>query len=83
MRTLILNFSNNIVNEDSFIPNKKGLTMSCIEICENKVHFKNGLKGQYNAIDDSIKYDNENYSCIKELEKTEYGDRIIYTCDYK
>lgn len=44
---------------------------------------KNGLKEQYNAIDDTIKYEEENYSCIKELEKTEYGDRIIYTCDYK
>ena len=49
----------------------------------DKVYFKNGLKGQYNAIDDTIKYEEENYSCIKELEKTEYGDRIIYTCDYK
>ena len=35
MKVLILGFSNNIVNEDSFIPNKKGLTLSCIEECEN------------------------------------------------
>ena len=26
MKTLILSFSNNLVNEDSFIPNKIGLT---------------------------------------------------------
>ena len=64
MKTLILNFSNNI----SFIPNEKGLTMSCIEICENKLK---EVECEYE------------YICIKELEKTEYGDRIIYTCDYK
>lgn len=50
---------------------------------DSKVHFKYGLKGEYNAIDDSIKYDDENYSCNKEIEKTEYGERIIYSCDYK
>ena len=37
MKVLILSFSNNIVNEDSFIPNKKGLTMSCVEVCESKL----------------------------------------------
>ena len=37
MKVLILGFSNNIVNEDSFIPNKKGLTMSCVEVCENRL----------------------------------------------
>ena len=35
MKTLILSFSNNIVNEDSFVPNKMGLTFSCVEACEN------------------------------------------------
>ena len=35
MRSLILSFSNNIVNEDSFIPNKIGLTFSCVDSCEN------------------------------------------------
>ena len=34
MRTLILSFSNNLVNEDSFVPNKIGLTFSCVEVCE-------------------------------------------------
>ncbi len=37
MKVLILGFSNNIVNEDSFIPNKKGLTLSCIEECEKNL----------------------------------------------
>lgn len=37
MKTLILSFSNNLVNEDSFIPNKMGLTFSCVEVCENKL----------------------------------------------
>ena len=31
MKVLILSFSNNQVNEDSFIPNKIGLTFSCVE----------------------------------------------------
>ena len=31
MKTLILSFSNNLVNEDSFVPNKRGLTFSCVE----------------------------------------------------
>ena len=33
MKILILSFSNNIVNEESFIPNKKGLTFSCVDQC--------------------------------------------------
>lgn len=35
MKILILSFSNNIVNEDSFIPNEKGLTFSCVDECIN------------------------------------------------
>lgn len=35
MKTLILSFSNNIVNEESFIPNKMGLTFACVQECEN------------------------------------------------
>ncbi|MBR3280523.1 MAG: flavodoxin family protein [Clostridia bacterium] len=34
MKSLILSFSNNLVNEDSFIPNKIGLTFSCVDVCE-------------------------------------------------
>ena len=48
-----------------------------------KVHFRNGLLGEYNGIDDTIKYSVDNYSCIKEIENTEYGERIIYNCNYK
>ena len=37
MKVLILSFSSNKVNEDSFIPNKIGLTFSCVEECEKKL----------------------------------------------
>ena len=37
MKILILSFSNNLVNEDSFIPNKMGLTFSCVEECEKEL----------------------------------------------
>lgn len=33
MKVLILSFSNHKVNSDSFVPNKKGLTFSCVEQC--------------------------------------------------
>ena len=33
MKILILSFSNNKVNKDSFIPNKKGLTFACVDEC--------------------------------------------------
>ena len=34
MKVLIFSFSANKVNEDSFIPNKMGLTFSCVEECK-------------------------------------------------
>ena len=37
MKTLILSFSANQANEDSFIPNKIGLTFSCVEECEKEL----------------------------------------------
>ena len=37
MKVLILSFSSNKVNEDSFIPNKIGLTFSCVEECEKEL----------------------------------------------
>ena len=40
MKALILSFSNNIVNKDSFIPNKMGLTFACVEVCENTLKEK-------------------------------------------
>lgn len=60
MKTLILNFSNNIVNEDSFIPNEKGLTMSCIEICENKLK---EIECEYEYICTNKKNINKCYAC--------------------
>ena len=54
-----------------------------ITLHNDKVYFPNGLDGEYDARDDSIKYENDNYSCKKEIESTPYGERIIYTCDYK
>ena len=53
-----------------------------ITIKEDKVYFPRGLNGKYYAIDDTIKYNEENYSCKKEIEVTEYGERLIYTCNY-
>lgn len=38
MRILIFSFSNNKVNEDSFIPNEKGLTFSCVDECINELN---------------------------------------------
>lgn len=37
MKVLILSFSNNQVNEDSYIPNKIGLTFTCVEECEKEL----------------------------------------------
>ncbi len=37
MKTLILSFSENQVNEDSYIPNKIGLTFSCVEECKKEL----------------------------------------------
>lgn len=41
MKILILSFSNNKVNEDSFIPNKKGLTFSCVDECTKELNNEN------------------------------------------
>ena len=49
---------------------------------DEKVFFKNGLYGKYNALEDTIEYSAENYSCVKQIEKTKYGERIIYNCNY-
>jgi len=37
MKILILSFSSNKVNEESFVPNEKGLTFACVEECENEL----------------------------------------------
>jgi len=41
MKILILSFSNNIVNEDSFIPNKRGLTFACVDECVKSIEKNN------------------------------------------
>lgn len=38
MKVLILSFSANKVNEDSFIPNEKGLTFACVDECINQLN---------------------------------------------
>ncbi len=50
-----------------------------------KVVFSYGLVGEYDAVHDKIKYedDDSNFKCIKQIEATSYGDRIVYICDYK
>jgi Multimeric flavodoxin WrbA len=37
MKVLILSFSSNKVNENSFIPNKQGLTFTCVEECQREL----------------------------------------------
>lgn len=41
MKVLILSFSSNKVNENSFIPNKIGLTFSCVEECIKELNEQN------------------------------------------
>ena len=47
MKVLILSFSANKVNEDSFVPNKIGLTFSCVEECQKQLDL---LKYDYEHI---------------------------------
>ena len=49
---------------------------------DSKVYFPNGVDGVYNALDDSLVYEEENYSCVKSIEVTNYGEKFIYVCDY-
>lgn len=49
MKVLILSFSSNQVNEDSYIPNKIGLTFSCVEECEKELK-KLGIKVEHICI---------------------------------
>ena len=53
-----------------------------ITVKDDKVHFIYGLNGEYYAINDTIKPNESNYTCKKEIEVTQYGDRINYTCNY-
>ena len=60
---------------------KNGTTIITTKM--DRVYFPNGLEGEYNVKDDTIRYNADNYSCNKDIEKTEYGEKIIYTCNYK
>lgn len=53
-----------------------------IKVKDYKVYFKGNMTVEYNAMEDAIKNTEENYSCKKEIEVTEYGERLIYTCNY-
>ena len=52
-----------------------------IRVHDDKVHFPNGIEGSYNALDDSFIYEDENYSCVKSIEVTKYGEKYIYVCN--
>lgn len=41
MKVLILSFSSNKVNEDSYLPNKMGLTFTCVDECINELNKQN------------------------------------------
>ena len=86
---LVIKANENTINK--LIENQKKLWLVEEERKDNqinitsyydKVYFPNGLEGKYNAIDDTITYYENEYSCKKEIESTKYGERIIYTCDY-
>ncbi len=49
MKTLILSFSANQVNEESFIPNKIGLTFSCVKEFEKELE-KSGIEVEHICI---------------------------------
>ena len=53
-----------------------------VVIHDDKVFFPNGIDGKYNALDDSLIYEEENYSCVKSIEVTNYGEKFIYDCNY-
>ena len=64
------------------IEEERGENEINIKVHDDKVYFPNGLEGEYNALDDTVTYDVEDYSCMKEIEATPYGEKYIYTCDY-
>ena len=53
--------------------------------CDNEELFQivYSLLGEYNAKEDTFQYKEEHYKCEKETKKTEYGEQIIYTCNYE
>lgn len=63
MKVLILSFSANKVNEDSFIPNKIGLTFSCEEECEK------ALKDNGNTVEHICIQKDDFNDIYKDMEK--------------
>lgn len=55
MKVLILSFSSNQVNEDSFIPNKIGLTFSCAQECEKQLKTLNITPVYFHEMSESAK----------------------------
>lgn len=49
MKVLILSFSANKVNKDSFVPNKIGLTFSCVDLCREELE-QNGYEVEHICI---------------------------------
>jgi multimeric flavodoxin WrbA len=62
MKVLILSFSNNLVDEESFIPNKIGLTFSCVEEYE-KLLKEHGYESEHICI--NKKRINKCFACGK------------------
>ena len=58
--------------------------MKEIQIKDYKTYFPYGLEGYYDARDDSLHLENiEGYNCIRSITETEWGDKIIYSCNYE
>ena len=54
-----------------------------ISIIDSKVYFPNGVHGYYNAsVDELVLDDISNYSCVRSIKETPYGDQIIYSCGW-
>ena len=86
---LVIRANTNTINK--LIENLKIVYLTEEKINENevnitthqyKVFFNNYLEGDYNAVTDTITNTPEGYSCMKNIESTQYGDRIIYTCNF-
>ena len=86
---LVIKANQNTINK--LIENLKIVYLTEEEVLDNEINiklhgytvvFKNGLKGEYDAVNDTLTYAVENYSCLKEIEKTNYGDKTVYTCGY-
>lgn len=55
-----------------------------IQIKDSKVYFPNGIDGTYDAIEEKLNLNppKEEYDCIRSTQTTEWGEKIIYTCNY-